>query len=147
MIKKIKFWIYRFMEKIINHSRFIYFVTDIGTAQRLIAFNDTQNFIYKKSSLNTLSFTSADAKKELRTYCIENIPNSGNVFEFGVYKGNSISFFANFLGGFTGSYIDTISESYGLSGFFMIFALIPILAGIVMFILNKFLIKKMHGYN
>ena len=57
------------------------------------------------------------------------------------------SFFANFLGGFTGSYIDTISESYGLSGFFMIFALIPILAGIVMFILNKFLIKKMHGYN
>ena len=57
------------------------------------------------------------------------------------------SFFANFLGGFTGSYIDTISEKYGLSGFFMIFALIPISAGIVMFILNKFLIKKMHGYN
>ena len=54
---------------------------------------------------------------------------------------------ANSLGGITGSYIDKISESYGLSGFFLIFTFIPIGAGIIMFLLNGFLKKRMHGYN
>jgi POT family proton-dependent oligopeptide transporter len=49
------------------------------------------------------------------------------------------SFFANLLGGFTGSYIDKISEVSGLSGFFLIFTIIPIGAGIIMFLLNTFL--------
>ena len=57
------------------------------------------------------------------------------------------SFFANLIGGFTGSYINIISEKVGLSGFFLIFTLIPIGAGIVMFLLNGFLKKKMHGFN
>ena len=57
------------------------------------------------------------------------------------------SFFANLIGGFTGSYINIISEEAGLSGFFLIFTLIPIGAGIVMFLLNSFLKKKMHGFN
>ena len=57
------------------------------------------------------------------------------------------SFFANLIGGFTGSYINIISEEAGLSGFFLIFTLIPIGAGIVMFLLNGFLKKKMHGFN
>ena len=57
------------------------------------------------------------------------------------------SFFANLIGGFTGSYINIISEQAGLSGFFLIFTLIPIGAGIVMFLLNSFLKKKMHGFN
>ena len=57
------------------------------------------------------------------------------------------SFFANLIGGFTGSYINIISEKAGLSGFFLIFTLIPIGAGIVMFLLNGFLKKKMHGFN
>ena len=57
------------------------------------------------------------------------------------------SFFANLIGGFTGSYINVISEQAGLSGFFLIFTLIPIGAGIVMFLLNSFLKKKMHGFN
>ena len=57
------------------------------------------------------------------------------------------SFFANLIGGFTGSYINVISEQAGLSGFFLIFTLIPIGAGIVMFLLNTFLKKKMHGFN
>ena len=52
---------------------------------------------------------------------------------------------ANFLGGITGSYIDSISESYGLSVFFLIFTAIPIFAGVLMLILNKTLIRKMHG--
>jgi len=55
------------------------------------------------------------------------------------------SFFANLLGGFTGSFIDKVSESFGLSGFFLIFTIIPIGAGIIMFLLNGFLKKKMHG--
>jgi len=57
------------------------------------------------------------------------------------------SFFANLLGGFTGSYIDKISEVSGLSGFFLIFTIIPIVAGIIMFLLNNTLKKKMHGYS
>ena len=57
------------------------------------------------------------------------------------------SFFANLIGGFTGSYINVISEQAGLSGFFLIFTLIPIGAGFVMFLLNGFLKKKMHGFN
>jgi POT family proton-dependent oligopeptide transporter len=52
---------------------------------------------------------------------------------------------ANFLGGITGSYIDSISESYGLSIFFLIFTAIPVFAGVLMLILNKTLIRKMHG--
>ena len=55
------------------------------------------------------------------------------------------SFVANILAGKTGSYIDKISEAYGLSNFFLIFFLIPILAGILMILLNPILIKKMHG--
>ena len=57
------------------------------------------------------------------------------------------SFFANLIGGLTGSYINVISEQAGLSGFFLIFTLIPVGAGIVMFLLNGFLKKKMHGFN
>ena len=57
------------------------------------------------------------------------------------------SFFANLIGGWTGSFINVISEQAGLSGFFLIFTLIPIGAGVVMFLLNGFLKKKMHGFN
>ena len=52
---------------------------------------------------------------------------------------------ANFLGGKTGSYIDKISEAYGLSNFFLIFFAIPVLAGILMILLRPILIRKMHG--
>jgi len=54
---------------------------------------------------------------------------------------------ANFLGGITGSYIDKISEAYGLSTFFLIFFVIPVLAGILMILLKPLLLKKMHGIN
>ena len=57
------------------------------------------------------------------------------------------SFFANLIGGVTGSYINIISEKAGLSGFFLIFTLIPVGAGIIMFLLNGFLKKRMHGFN
>ena len=56
------------------------------------------------------------------------------------------NFFANLIGGFTGSYIDKISSSVGLTGFFLIFTFIPILAGFIIFLFRNNLIKRMHGH-
>lgn len=55
------------------------------------------------------------------------------------------NFIANTLAGITGSYIDPIVEDYGMTTFFLIFTLIPIGAGVVMIILNKTLLRMMHG--
>ena len=55
------------------------------------------------------------------------------------------NFIANLTAGWTGSYIDPIVEEYGMSTFFLIFTLIPVGAGIVMLILNKTLVRMMHG--
>ena len=64
-------------------------------------------------------------------------------FMFGIwFTCNAI---ANFIAGITGSYIDKINEEYGMATFFLIFALLTSLAGLVMIILNKVLVKKMHG--
>jgi POT family proton-dependent oligopeptide transporter len=52
---------------------------------------------------------------------------------------------ANYLAGLTGSFIDPISEKYGLAFFFMIFTLIPILSGVVIWILTPKIRKMMHG--
>lgn len=52
---------------------------------------------------------------------------------------------ANYLAGFTGSYIDAISERYGLSIFFLIYTLIPIIAGIVILSLTRTIKRLMHG--
>ncbi|MCA9193006.1 MAG: peptide MFS transporter [Planctomycetales bacterium] len=52
---------------------------------------------------------------------------------------------ANYLAGATGSYIDAISERYGLTTFFLIYTCIPIAAGLVMIAMNRMLIRKMHG--
>ena len=52
---------------------------------------------------------------------------------------------ANYLAGITGSYIDAISSEIGLNGFFAIFALVPISAGLVMFLLNGKIKRMMHG--
>lgn len=55
------------------------------------------------------------------------------------------NFIANLTAGWTGSFIDPIVENYGMSTFFLIFTLIPVGAGIVMLILNKTLVRMMHG--
>ncbi len=57
------------------------------------------------------------------------------------------NFVANLLAGLTGSLIDGITEKYSLSVFFLIFTVLPFLAGLVMLGLNKFLVKKMHGFH
>jgi POT family proton-dependent oligopeptide transporter len=55
------------------------------------------------------------------------------------------NFIANLAAGFTGSYIDPIVEEYGMTTFFLIFTLVPVTAGIVMLILNRTLLRMMHG--
>jgi POT family proton-dependent oligopeptide transporter len=55
------------------------------------------------------------------------------------------SFFANIIGGFTASAMDSINAAVGLSGFFLVFTAIPIGAGVLMLILSPFLKKRMHG--
>ena len=62
---------------------------------------------------------------------------------FGVWFGATA--LANYIAGWTGSYIDQISESIGLTGFFLIYTALPIVAGLILMGMNKFLIKKMHG--
>jgi len=55
------------------------------------------------------------------------------------------NFIANTAAGITGSYIDPIVEEYGMTTFFMIFTLVPVGAGIIMLLLNKTLLRMMHG--
>lgn len=55
------------------------------------------------------------------------------------------NFIANTAAGITGSYIDSITESYSMSVFFLIFTAIPIGAGIVLIVLNGKLREMMHG--
>ncbi len=62
---------------------------------------------------------------------------------FGVWFGATA--LANYIAGWTGSYIDKISEEIGLTGFFLIYTALPIVAGLILMAMNKFLLKKMHG--
>lgn len=55
------------------------------------------------------------------------------------------TFVGNTLAGLTGSLIDSISEQYSISTFFLIFTAIPIVAGLLMFLLSPLLRKWMHG--
>ncbi|MDA9555863.1 peptide MFS transporter [Pelobium sp.] len=51
----------------------------------------------------------------------------------------------NWLAGKTGGLIDQISANYSISYFFLIFTIIPILAGLILFLLNPLLKKWMNG--
>lgn len=51
----------------------------------------------------------------------------------------------NYLAGATGSLIDKISSTYSISVFFLIFAIIPVVAGLIMFAISPILRKWMHG--
>lgn len=62
---------------------------------------------------------------------------------FGVWFGATAV--ANYLAGWTGSYIDSISEQIGLVGFFLMFTAIPIVAGLVLIALGGWIKKMMHG--
>ncbi|RNI30514.1 peptide MFS transporter [Rufibacter latericius] len=55
------------------------------------------------------------------------------------------NFVANYLAGLTGSFIDPIIENYSITVFFLIFTILPVIAGFVMLGLNGTLKRKMHG--
>ncbi|MEM9836531.1 MAG: peptide MFS transporter [Bacteroidota bacterium] len=55
------------------------------------------------------------------------------------------NFIANFAGGLTGSYIEPIAEEIGLSGFFLIFAIIPISAAVILVVIKPWMTRMMHG--
>lgn len=63
---------------------------------------------------------------------------------FGVWFGCTAV--ANYLAGLSGSLIDTITEKYSISAFFLLYTFLPILAGLVLLGMNKFVLKKMHGF-
>lgn len=52
---------------------------------------------------------------------------------------------ANYLAGWTGSFIDPISEKYGLTTFFLIYTIIPVVAGLACWMLNGWMKRRMHG--
>lgn len=62
---------------------------------------------------------------------------------FGVWF--TATFIANLLAGISASFIDNIAETYSISTFFLIFTFIPIVAGLVLIGMNKWLVAKMHG--
>ncbi len=51
----------------------------------------------------------------------------------------------NKLAGMSGSMIDEISNTYSMSTFFLIFMLLPVAVGVVMLLINKWMLKLMHG--
>ena len=55
------------------------------------------------------------------------------------------NFIANFAGGLTASKIEPIAEQIGLSGFFLIFAVVPITAAVVLVFIRKPMLRMMHG--
>lgn len=52
---------------------------------------------------------------------------------------------ANWLAGMSGSFIDKISETYSMSTFFLVFAVIPGVAGLVLIVISPLLKRMMHG--
>ncbi len=77
------------------------------------------------------------------SYVSKLVPGRMIAFMFGMwYIAIAI---ANKLAGLTGGLIDTISEQYSLSTFFLIFTLIPIGAGVIIMLLNPLLKRLMHG--
>lgn len=62
---------------------------------------------------------------------------------FGVWFGATA--IANYLAGWTASFIDKIAEVYSISSFFLIYTFLPIFAGIILILLTPRIKKLMHG--
>ncbi|MGB0838764.1 MAG: peptide MFS transporter [Chitinophagales bacterium] len=55
------------------------------------------------------------------------------------------NFVAGVLAGQSASYIDYIAKTYSISTFFLVFAIVPITVGLMMFVITPFMKRKMHG--
>ena len=49
------------------------------------------------------------------------------------------------LAGWVGSYIDRISQAWSISTFFLIFAVVPATAGVLIIALSRWMVRRMHG--
>jgi hypothetical protein len=72
--------------KIINESSL-----SLHESQQRLAWEDSQKFIYENTTKSTRIFPD---HWSLRDSIFENLPHEGLLFEFGVYKGKSINYFA-----------------------------------------------------
>lgn len=52
---------------------------------------------------------------------------------------------ANYIAGWSGSFIDQITQEYSMTVFFLIFTAVPVGAGLVMLAMSKWLRRMMHG--
>ena len=105
--------------------------------------NDSQGFRDNFRLVKTGLATAATEITSLQTTTAK--LNASNDFNGNVIR--EANFIANTAAGFTGSFIDPIVEVYGMSFFFLIFAIIPTFAGFLMLISNKKIVKMMHGIN
>ncbi|HEB62695.1 MAG TPA: MFS transporter [Bacteroidetes bacterium] len=64
-------------------------------------------------------------------------------FMFGIWY--VFTAMAGKLAGTMASYMDDVSESVGLSGFFLIFTIVPVLAALILVVFRKKILKMMHG--
>lgn len=77
------------------------------------------------------------------SYASKLVPGRMIAFMFGMwYLAIAIG---NKLAASMGGMIEEISEKYDMSTFFMIFTIVPVVAGVIVMLLNPFLKKLMHG--
>jgi len=86
--------IYRILDKLVRLIKQRIEIRSIAEFQSVLAFDDSQRFIYERSGLNTLTFSD---HWSLRKYCLKEMPKVGEVMEFGVFKGKSINVMAKCL--------------------------------------------------
>jgi len=77
------------------------------------------------------------------SYISKLVPAKWIGFMFGVYY--LFIAMGNKLAGTVGSYIEEIEKAYSISGFFLIFTIIPIVAGLIIAGLSPLMRKLMHG--
>jgi len=77
------------------------------------------------------------------SYVSKLVPAKWIGFMFGLYY--LFLAMGNKLAGTVGSYIEVIEEQYSISGFFLIFTIVPAVAGLLIASLNPIMKKLMHG--
>ncbi len=77
------------------------------------------------------------------SYISKLVPAKWIGFMFGVYY--LFIAMGNKLAGTVGSYIEEIEKAYSISGFFLIFTIIPVVAGLLIASLSPLMKKLMHG--
>ena len=94
---KIKIFLLRFLKYFLKQFYIFPLNLSLFESQRKLALEDSQEFIYKNSSTNTLLFSGLNAHDDLHKHCLKNINKEGLILEFGVFKGKSINFLSNIL--------------------------------------------------